>query len=368
MKICFLLADISHTGGIERMTSTLAAEMLKERKDIQIDIVSQFHSSQKLWFPFDGCNIVFLSHRNFDAKPHSIDRAFRIFANIKRVRSYFKTNKYDFILAQSLSNVFILYFAGISLKNVFAIEQIHYNYYGTLIKRIRLHIYKKALKVVVLSKNAKSFFDKHLPQEHTVVIPNPIDICNGEKASLDGKEAIAVGRLEYQKGFDTLIDIFAEVHQIHPEWKLNIYGDGNLHEQLTRQIKETKLEGIVNLKGRTDNVPHVMQESAFFILSSRCEGFGIVLTEAMQQGLPCVSFDCPDGPSDIISNYEDGIVVPNQDKQALKEAICYMIEHPKERKTMGKKASDNINRYSVDNICKIWLKLLDENSSSLNII
>ena len=95
-------------------------------------------------------------------------------------------------------------------------------------------------------------------------------------------------------------------------------------------------------------------------MSSRFEGFPMVLIEAQSQGLPIVSFDCPNGASDIINKGVNGILVEDQNKDALYDGICYMIEHPDERKAMGKKALENVNQYSTVVICNMWRKLFDE--------
>lgn len=168
-----------------------------------------------------------------------------------------------------------------------------------------------------------------------------------------------MGRIQYQKGFDTLVDVFALVNEKHPDWKCYIYGDGNYRDKIGNYIKEKGMQDVVILKGRTDNVPIAMREASMFVLSSRFEGFGMVIAEAMAQGLPAVSFDCPTGPSDIVKTGINGILVENQNKQALADAICYMIEHPEERKKMGLKAVESIKDFAGDAIAKKWYQLFD---------
>ena len=101
------------------------------------------------------------------------------------------------------------------------------------------------------------------------------------------------------------------------------------------------------------------QESSIYIMSSRYEGFGMVLLEAMACGIPCVSFDCPYGPSDIIHDGEDGFLVKHLDTTALAERICYLIENPEIRKEMGEKAKRNIKRYSRENVMAQWTELFN---------
>ena len=154
--------------------------------------------------------------------------------------------------------------------------------------------------------------------------------------------------------------MFKRVHKKHPDWTVNIYGDGNLRLELEKQISEAGLNGVINLMGRSNEIYKKLRDASFYIMSSRFEGFPMVLIEAQSQGLPVVSFDCPNGPSDIINNGVNGILVKDQNKDALYDGICYMIEHPDERKAMDKKALENVNQYSTVVICNMWQRLFDE--------
>lgn len=366
MNVCFLLSDITHSGGIERVTSNLAQEFLRKEPRINVDIVSQFCSGNKLWYNFENCKLHYLTQKDFDDKPHSFKRLLKIFANTARVRNFFNNHKYDYIISQSFPNTFLLYMAGISMKNVIAVEHVYYGYYNRLVCMVRKIIYRSCLKVIALTHLDKKNYDKELGINKCCVIPNPVVVDKYCKSNLNSKQAIAIGRLQYQKGFDILINIFQKVHIKYPEWIVNIYGDGNLKKDLECKIKECGLSGVVNLKGRTTNILQKIQESAFFILPSRFEGFGMVIAEAMTQGVPAISFDCPTGPSDIIRDKVDGLLVENQNQNAMYEAICYMIENQEERKKMGNNAYHNIKRFSGNEIAIKWFSLFEELKVSEN--
>ena len=360
MKLCFFIDDITHTGGIERVTSNLVLQFSKDKKGLDIEIVSQFRSSENPWYPFD-CKINYLSEKNYDAKPHSLSRIRTMLGNINAVRKYFKNNHYDVIIAQSFPNVFALFIAGVDMSKVIAVEHVYYGYYNTMLKNLRLFIYKRCKKVAVLTSVDKDCYDRHFNSNHTVLIPNPVVVPEYFESDLDNKIAIAMGRIQYQKGFDTLVDVFAMVHKKHPNWKVYIYGDGNFRDDIDRHIKECGMENTVILKGRTDDVPSAMREASFFVLSSRFEGFGMVIAEAMSQGLPVVSFDCPTGPSDMVRSDINGILVKNQDKQALADAICYMIENTEKRKEMGNNAVNTAKEFAGDIIAKKWYSVFGIN-------
>lgn len=360
MKVCFFIDDITHTGGIERVISLLCGQFVVGHQDLELEIVSQFRSSKVLAYDFAGAKITYLSEKDYDAKPHSYQRMFRILGNVFNVRKYFKNNKYDVIIGQSYPNNILLYLAGVDLSNVIAAEHVYYHYYGRFLKRFRLHIYRKCYKVVVLTFRDKKCYDKYFPSEHTCVIPNPVLLTEKFASPLDSKVAIAVGRIQYQKGFDTLVEVFKRVHEKHPDWIVRIYGDGNLRTELEQQIFDVGLKGVINMMDRSNEIYKKLREAAFYIMPSRFEGFPMVLIEAQSQGIPIVSFDCPNGPSDIIDNGVNGILVEDQNKNAFYDSICYMIEHPEERKAMGMRSLENVNQYSVVVVCNMWKKLFEE--------
>lgn len=157
-----------------------------------------------------------------------------------------------------------------------------------------------------------------------------------------------------------LIEAWSYVHKSHPDWKLDIYGYGELKEEMTRSIATLNLTDVININEPTNIIIQKYLESSIYIMSSRFEGFGMVLLEAMACGVPCISFDCPYGPADIIRNGEDGFLVEHLNAKALADSICQLIEQPELRKQFGRKAKKNIIRYSKDNIMKQWTELFNE--------
>ena len=195
------------------------------------------------------------------------------------------------------------------------------------------------------------------------VIPNPLSVVPNGRSGLTNKQIISVGRLEWQKGYDILIDVWKKVNRKHPDWRLSIYGDGNDRAALEKKTQEEGLGGVIAWEHATPDIFDRYKESSIYVMSSRYEGFGLVLTEAMQCGVPCVSFDCPYGPSDIIRDGEDGLLVANGDVDALADAICRLIEDENLRRQMADKALENVQRYAPDNIMQEWLKLFESYSN-----
>lgn len=184
------------------------------------------------------------------------------------------------------------------------------------------------------------------------VIANPLSFYPDRSSSLDQKVVICVGKISYQKGQDLLVKAWEKVHQAHPDWQLHLYGKENLSfldtNKLTHNIKYFPPE---------KNIKEKYLESSIYVMSSRFEGFGMVLIEAMACGLPCVSFDCDYGPSDIIVNQEDGYVVPDKNVLELINQINTLIEDSELRRQFGQAAKKNVIRYAIVNIAQQWDEL-----------
>jgi len=195
---------------------------------------------------------------------------------------------------------------------------------------------------------------------HVRVIPNFTKFIVPQSSSCEVHRVIAIGRLTYQKGFDRLIDAWTIVNRRHPDWKLDIFGEGIRREALNKQIRNNDLEKSVTIHPFTKNIAQEYLNSSIFALSSNYEGFVLVLLEAMGCGLPCVAFDCPNGPAETIRNGEDGFLVENGNIKEFAEALCHFIEHEEERKSFGHRARKNIERYAPEVIMPMWEKLFNE--------
>lgn len=191
------------------------------------------------------------------------------------------------------------------------------------------------------------------------VIHNPLPFLPERQSDNSQKQVIAVGRYMPQKGFDRLIPAWAIVSKRHPDWILRIYGDG-MRQQLQQQIDSLGISSTCILEHSTPNIMDKYCESSIFVLSSRFEGFGMVIIEAMACGVPPVSFTCPCGPRDIISDGKDGLLVENGDIEGMAEKICYLIENDDIRKKMGKQARLDVDRFKIEHIAQQWKKLFEE--------
>ena len=177
------------------------------------------------------------------------------------------------------------------------------------------------------------------------VIPDPLAFEIDEVSPLKNKRVIAVGRYVYQKGFDLLLQAWKAIEQLHPDWELTIYGMGDRtpYEKIITDLQIDR--DCCHLYGSTPDIKAEYLNSSLFVFSSRFEGFGMVLIEAMTCGLPVVSFDCPCGPKDIVRHNEDGLLVPSGDTSKLADALHQMMSDERKRHSMASAAIKNVQRF-----------------------
>lgn len=192
------------------------------------------------------------------------------------------------------------------------------------------------------------------------VIPNAANFIAEKYSDCSAKRVIAVGRLDYQKSFDRLIQVWEKVHQQMPDWKLDIFGQGEWKEMLQRMIDERDLQDSVKLMGPTKTIGKEYSESSMIVMSSHYEGFPMVMIEAMACGLPAVSFDFKCGPKDIIKEGENGLVVPDGDIDGLAEAMVTLMKDDELRKRMGEEAKKVVETFSEAKVMDKWVRLYEE--------
>ena len=227
---------------------------------------------------------------------------------------------------------------------------------------LRSFSYRYAARVVTQTERALGFFSGEIRRKGRV-IPNPLLIQErylGLRHQSRTKVVIAMGRLVHQKGFDLLLRAFSVVARKYPEWRLVVWGEGDLRMELENLRDELGLQGRATFRGWTDDPFGEMRRAELFVLSSRYEGFPNALCEAMGCGLPVISFDCPSGPNQIIRDGVDGILVAPNDVDALATAMDRVIEDHSFRSSLGVRASAAIRRLDLKGIMGKWEAVLCE--------
>lgn len=228
----------------------------------------------------------------------------------------------------------------------------------TFLKRIKVELKfslmnflaKKFDRFVVLTKDNV----KEWNLNNIIVISNPLSFYPSTLSNTSCKKVIAVGRQSFQKGFDLLLKSWQIVHQIYPDWELEIYGKTNESLALKKEAEKLGIAANVQFYDPVKNIQEKYLSASIYAFSSRFEGFGMVLIEAMACGVPCVSFDCPCGPRDIIADGTDGFLVENGNVDEFAKKLLVLIENAAKRKEMGTIAHENVKRYLPENIVQQW--------------
>ena len=210
--------------------------------------------------------------------------------------------------------------------------------------------------VVLTEEDKRSWVELH----NVEVIPDPLAFPIDKLSPLTKKRVIAVGRYVYQKGFDLLLQAWSQVAEQFPEWELAIYGMGDRapYEKIIDDLQIDRSR--CHLNASTNDIRQEYLNSSLFVFSSRFEGFGMVLIEAMACGLPVISFDCPCGPKDIVRHDEDGILVPSGSVKQLTSAMWRLMSDATQRRRMASAASVNVRRYQMGVIAERWRSLFNQ--------
>jgi glycosyltransferase involved in cell wall biosynthesis len=233
---------------------------------------------------------------------------------------------------------------------------------GRVTTGLRRVLYPSARAVVVLTAGISQWARGIVRKEAIYVIPNPISEqflgSHGSNARSAHHTVVAIGRMEPQKGFDRLLTAFAKCASRHPEWTLRIVGEGAERPCLQALAAKLGLESRIRLDTITKEPEKVLRDSDLFVLSSRYEGFPMVLLEAMACGLPVISFDCPSGPGEMIRDGIDGVLVPPDDIEALAKAMDSLMGAQQERQRLAARAVEVRERFGLPRVMAMWSEIL----------
>ena len=219
---------------------------------------------------------------------------------------------------------------------------------------------KKSLKhcncIVSLTEQDIPFWQKYA--KRIEIIPNMLTITPKKVADYELKRAMSAGRYMSEKGFDMLLEAWHLLPEEYKDWHLFIFGNGD-RSAYQKIVDKYKMERCVHLMPATDDIAEEFSKSSLYVMSSRYEGFGLVLAEAMSCGLPCISFDCPYGPREIIKDGEDGLLAKYKDVEDLAHKMALLMSDAELRLKMGGRAIKNIERYEPQTIMNQWINLFE---------
>ncbi len=355
LKIAFCIPSLG-SGGAERVMSILANKFVENGYEVSIIMLSHnlcvYSLSEKVHIECLNCD-----------DDGSLPYIKRYPLRLKKIRNAVKKLSPDVVVSfMSETNIDVCFaLRGMKIPVIVSERNDPKIDPASKLKQIMRKIaYRKPKGFVFQTPDAQAYFSKKI-QKRSKIILNPLtgvlpEPFEGERE----KRIVAVGRLNKQKNFPMLIDAFLEFIKNHPEYVLEIYGEGVLEEQLKKYIEEKQLSEKVILKGFCKDVHEKTLSAEMFVMSSDFEGMPNALLEALAIGLPCISTDCPcGGPRMLIKPYENGILVPIKDSAKMLEAMEYMAKNPDKAKEMAKNAIKVRERADVDTITKEWLEIVN---------
>jgi len=356
-KIFFILPNLA-AGGAERVISTLANDFSTKYNVCIItlnksEIFYALHKDVKTLYCIEN---IIPSKNIFDAIKLNC-------LLLKKILFYLKQEKPDLVISFITSSN-ILSIIATMLRNIPCIisERNFPNTNRTSKTRryLRKLLYKKANFLVVQTEEIKNYFSSIIAEEKIVILPNPIakELTKSRNSnSIKENVILNVGSLTSQKAQDVLIKAFANID--NDNWKLIIIGEGGKRKEYEALIRSLKLQNKVILLGLTKDISLYYNSATIFAFTSLFEGFPNALIEAMHFGLPCISTDCPTGPSKLIENGENGFLIPINNQKKLENCLTKLISDKNLQNTFGKNAMSTTKQFDVDTVILQWDSLIN---------
>lgn len=362
MRLTLVIFSLS-CGGAERVFSTMANYWAVKGKEVTLITLASESTDFYTIHPQVkrvALGLTASSAHLWEALRNNVRR-------LKRLRQAIRTSEPDIVISfMDRTNVLTL-LAGLDLDRPVIVSirtdprQHRIGRVWTVLRRL---LYPRANAVVVQTDEVRCWVQRFVRKEVVYTIPNPVTLTVYEPDrtahSLHRERTImAMGRLGPEKGFDLLLQAFAQCAAKHPDWSLMILGEGPERGRLELLAGECGVANRVSVPGLIREPVKLLRHADLFVMSSRFEGFPNALLEAMACGLPVVSFDCPSGPRDIIRDGVDGVLVEPEDVEALAAAMQRLISDEIERKRIGTHAVEVGERFSLKKVMELWERVLD---------
>lgn len=358
-NICFTIRNVDCGGGTERVGFRVANALVEYGYNVwMVDYDSKRH---RPFFETHPKLILWtiLGHGGFERKMR-----WHFWYGSWKLRRFLKRNKIDVVIDIDTFNANWTAKAikGLGIKWI-SWDHFNFEYTRGWRRPEALQMVKKDAYALVLITKAlcKTYLERtDFNASFIRQIYNPLSFELNYPINHKGqKKVLAMGRIAPQKGFDLLLKSWLLVEKQVEDWTLEIvcgYGD---YQSLEKEAKAMGCKSVICV-GPTTNVPEVMSSASIFALSSRFEGFGLVITEANVCSVPVVSYDCPVGPNEIITDGVDGLLVEPENVEQFAEKLLILIKNDSLREDMGRKAYESSKRFSMEKILKQWVDLIEE--------
>lgn len=350
-RIYLLVNDIHSPGGTERATLSLAGVLSDQ--GYNVEILSLYSSAAVGNIEVPG---IAVRNVNFPQTQHLLHRQLNLIKALRRL----DIPRGAVVIGTNVGiNTGMALIAQLRGWRTVGCEHMIYEDTSRFNKMIRKFFYKWLDNVVVLTQEDQKSYSRDGIK--TSVIPNmlpfyPEDI---NISTVESKKLLAVGRLTPGKGFDKIIPLLAPLLHRYPEWALDIMGEGELRPMMEEQIRTLSLDGQVHLPGASKAIEEHYGGASIFLLTSRSESFGMVLIEAKAFGLPVVAYDAPHGPRDIVSQEEDGFLVPLGDASTFLEKTEVLVSRPDLWRDFSVQARENVKVYLPERVAPLWIDLIE---------
>ena len=372
MKIIYCIRATYNPGGMERVLLNKVSYLIRHC-GWEILIVTTDQKGRSPFYPFpQGIRMIDLGIDYADDNDKSVVKKVigylrRKKLHKKRLTSLLQREKADIVVSLYPSESSFLPDIKDGSKKVLELHfckffRIQYGRKGVLklIDRWRTsqdeRLVQRFDKFVVLTHEDRGYWGK-LP--NIEVIQNAALHVSDSCSDVSKHRVIAVGRLDYQKGFDRLIEAWEIVQKEkkYSDWRLDIFGQGEWFDMLQKMIVDLKLSETARINKPTNQIEHEYGNSSLIVMTSHYEGFGMVLVEAMACGVPAIAFDCKCGPKDIIQEGVNGLLVPDNDIAGLARAMMRLMENETLRKRLSENAKAIVDTYSEEAVMSKWVSL-----------